>query len=371
MGVLLLAFLFVFIIPLAEGCLIALLLREIYLHHPLPLGGAIASLVPRKKPEATADEIQETSDVPAEIGEENSDLDVEEVKAILGGSPQPEVASTSESTEKSVFEGAKNTPEDLPVSDVLEAMTAEVSATISNDLERRIEEAARSEAAIPGANDEPNDDLNQDDLLALADALPKKNLNFAKDIEADAGNSDAISPMAKELLGENFDFNALERQFNELSGMHPRETTVQTVKNPEGRATPVFSPASAPVSSPASSPASTPTSSPDSALDSYPSDTGEETSAKDFVDTTTDTATATAIDVQEDEWGNVQASSPFMFSLSPQLADFTIPQTIISSFSGDWIQEMDGSIEPIEGDASRFCFSEELRPMFVRKRKNK
>jgi hypothetical protein len=134
-------------------------------------------------------------------------------------------------------------------------------------------------------------------LEDLAAALPKAKIDFTQELEtAPEAPGEPISPMAKELLGENFDFDALEQQ-------------------------------------------------------------------------TQQTSAAVMLDVQTDETGVVQVSSPFLFADSPQLADFAAPQMISSTFSGDWIQESGSMIEPIEADASNFCFTEELQPMFVRKKR--
>jgi len=319
-----LVFLFI-VIPLVEGWLFALLLREVHVRHRLPLGGAIASLRPPPKPVAVSAKIQEAVNESVEqteptdvTGERNGD--VEEVKEVLGKTRLPEQVPVDKPAAVSVFDGAGNVPGNLPVNDVLGAMTAEITAIIPNTLERRIEEeAARPGAEIPPEVHDISDEINQDDLLALAEALPGNKIDFTQELEADHENPGAISPMAKELLGENFDFDALEKQSRK----------VRTPESPPG-------------------------------VDEGSADQ----------DATNADLVAAAIDVQADALGNVQASSPLMFNVTPQLAVFSVPQTIVSSFSGDWVQEMDGSVEPIEGDTSKFCFSEESRPMFVRKRKS-
>jgi len=330
MMVFLLALLFVVVIPLAQGALLALVLREIHIRHPLPLGGSIAVFQKPSQHQADSAEIQESTAEPAEsaeLTEENGET-IEEIKTILDGFSVPERSavdsSETENTsppEISVFDNSKNSSGNLHVNDILDSMTAETPAAIPDDFERRIEEgAAHASDAIPPELQSPGgDEMNYDDLLALSEALPGTKIDFTQDIEERPKNSDAISPMAKELLGENFDFEALEKQAKESSKFLAPDASGET---------------------PERNPA-------------------------------TDLAAAAAIDVQEDESGNVQATSPYMFSATPQLAGFTTPQTILSTFSDDWIQKTESTIESAEGDASKFCFTEELTPMFTRKKKSK
>jgi len=323
------AFLFIFVIAPVVGVLLALSLRELHIRHPLPLGGAIASL--RKPPKTNIvvpeiTEIQEDVDDSVDPGEsdepvdltEESDVDIGSVMTALMTPVLPKRENVAKNAAVSVFEGANNTREDLAVTDTLNAMTAERSTTVPHALERRIEEeAARASTIIPPAMSELNDDMDGDDLRALADALPKVPIDFATELETDAENSDPISQMAKETLGENFDFDALEQQSKEI-------------------------------------------------FRSLAPDTGESNSA---LDATAPDLLA-AIDIQEDGLGKVQASSPVMFRETPQLADFKVPETIVSSFSGDWIQEMNASLDPITGDKTTLCFTEEPRAMLVRKKKS-
>jgi hypothetical protein len=53
----------------------------------------------------------------------------------------------------------------------------------------------------------------------------------------------------------------------------------------------------------------------------------------------------------------------------PQLAEFAIPQTVLPTFSDNWIQEAGTTAESNGEDAAKFCFTEESIPLFVRKKK--
>ena len=203
----------------------------------------------------------------------------------------------------SVFDGSENIPKDLPVSNVLDLMTAESSAIVPNYLENRIEESAQQKDKFPSGL---HDDINPDELNDFAAALLKTKIDFSQEDEISSEISEPISPMAKELLGDDFDFDALEKQAKQSSA----------------------------------------------ALASVNGNNAEMT-----------------LDIQEDAFGIVHVSSPFPFVDSLTFADFGVPQTVLSSFSDDWIQESGNTAESEGGDAVNFCFTEELQPMFVRKKK--
>jgi len=321
MGMFFLALLFVVVIPLAEGWLLALVLRELHIRHPLPLGGTIgvrqtaapnahtAEGAHTAEPHTTEAHTAAEGETPPKDAEGTSLIDAEnaELLAALTGMmdgtfPSAEPANEDESQEiphekTSVFDGTANIPENLPISNILEAMTAETSTAIPDDFERRIEESAQPDDEVLSALRAFGDDMDHEALQALAEALPGTKIDFSQ--EAEPEESSAVSPMAKELLGEQFDFDALERQADQLK---------QSSQPP-------------------------------------------------------------VLDVLEDESGVVQVSSPFM-SATSQLAGFATPQTVLPAFSSDWIQESGITSELIEGDPSQFCYTEESRPMFVRKKKN-
>ena len=334
MGTFFWGFLIVIVIPLAEGVLLALWLRDLHARHPLPLGGVINPSLTRKP------QVVDTADAdgkPARyiVTDTAPSQDVSNVQTsppqnsvIIDGATanDPTGSPVGEENvlaprEVSVFDDAENIPENLPVNEVLDLMTMAAEPGIPDDFESIIEKSVRSDPEMPPEIGVFNDDMDADDLHALAAALPRDKIDFTQELDdEDSTSHEAISQMAKDVLGENFNFDALERK-------------------PDKYVLP-------------------------------PQESGGDNAEVSQNATNTDEAENVALDIQEDESGNVQVSSPFIFNVVPQLEDFAMPQTILSTFSDDWIQETDVSVESIEGDTSKFIFSEESRPMFVRKKKS-
>jgi hypothetical protein len=321
MGVLPLGFLFVVIIPLVEGVLLALLLREVHIRHPLPLGGAI---VPRWWNPPQSESVPAHAEQPAEVAVSEPDETANTENSPEGSDAPPADAAPADLADEpkeplhsgvSVFDGTEKIPGDLPVSNVLEAMTSGGPAAGLNDFERIIEDAANPTISVP-EEAHADDGMNQDDLAALEEALPGTKIDFSQELDTNSHISEPISPTAKELLGENFDYDALEQQ------------AAENDKQPFKFLVPV-----------------------------------ESTSKEEVKE-----EAENLLDVQEDESGTVQVSSPFTFNTDPLLADFAVPQTILPMFSGDWIQETNSTAECSEEEATKFCFAEESRPMFVRKK---
>ena len=325
MNVFLLGCLFVVVIPLAEGVLFALLLREVYVRHPLPLGGTIVPMWWNPpKPAAIATESAEAPEASTESAESAS------VEATdTGGSPEalalqgtpPEDAAVAETPVEqgepthsgvSVFDGTENIPEGLSVNNVLNAMTTESPAVNLDNLERIIDESAQTGTVILEEVQSIVDDMNQDDLQALANALPGTKIDFSQELDEDAEDVQMEMSVAKDVLGEDFDFDALEKQSQQAK---------QSFK--------------------------------------FLASAGNGNESADFAEI--------PLDVREDESGTVQVSSSFVVNTVPQLAGLTTPQTIVSFFSNDWIQESSGMAESSEADTAKFCFTEESRPMFERK----
>ena len=285
MGTFFWVFLIVVPISLAEGALFALLLREVYARHPLPLiemGYFNAWLPPKPKVEV-AQPVESTPDDAADNGETAESSEIPAESADEGNAPVP--------SEVSVFDGAENIPQNLPVNDILDAMTTATSETVPNDFESRIDESTRLKDGLPQEMSHIKDDLDLDDLNDLEAALPKTPIDFSQE-EIDPEMQQAFSPMAKELLGEHFDFKTLEQQGKE------------THESPS------------------------------------PS---EETHAEESAEMT--------LDIQENEPGIVQVSSPLMLADSPQLANCSMPEMVLPIFSDDWIQV----VEPAEEDLSNLC----------------
>ena len=310
MGAFLLAFLLVTIIPLAGGVLIALLLREIHIRHPLPLGGTIG---PRKPPKVKAR--------PAEIRE--MPIDPDEAKAFnsyVFGEDPPDKPQESASTVSSASDETAGFDDDSAgdVASLLNTMTSATPKPKPHDDESIIEASAQSKTEAQSGLKEITDDLDFDDIQALMDALPGDKMDPAQELSAvqpGVQADDAISLMAKELLGENFSSDAVEKQSDE-------NQSDETPSNEEQS---------------------------EQIRESLP---------------------PLELDIQEDESGTVQVSSPFFAHVIPQLAEITIPETILSTFSNDWIQESGSTGCTLDGDPSQFCFTEESRPLLVRKRKS-
>jgi len=277
--------------PLIAGALLALILREIHIRHPLPLvESGYVNAWQRPKPK-----IPPSPMIVAESGETPEDAVAEDGGILIPAEPFAETTveeNVLPPGEVSVFDHAANIPKNLPVNDALDSMMAAISAAIPNDLESRIEETTRLKDDLPQEVRPIKDDLDLDDLEDLVAALPKSKIDFSQEVESDSDSHEAVSTIAKELLGEDFDFDALETQPHQSSA-------------------------------------------------------------------------AVTLDIREDTPGLVQVSSPFLVTDTPQLTNLTEPQTVCSTFSDDWIQV----IEPTEGGASPFSFTEELQPMFVRKKK--
>ena len=283
------------LIPLAEGVLLALLLREVHVRHPLPLiePGYVNAWIG-----------QEPKNTIARTAEERKTSD----KSVGDGTGNSEEGTGGEDVfapgEVSIFDGSVSIPKDLPINDVLDSMVATVSEKIPDAFESRIEESTCLQGGLPHEMRHIGDDLDFDDMQDLAAALPNTKIDFAQDLDTDSGVHEPISPMAKELLGEDFDFDALEQQAA-AAARAPTDNILEEV----------------------------------------------------------------ASDVQKALTEIEPTSSLFHQTDLPSLADFATPQMVLSTFSGDWVQEAGNTIEPIVGDTSNFCFTAESQPMFVRKRK--
>ena len=214
MGPVLLVILVLILMPLATGALLALVLREVHVRHPLPLvesgyvnawqrpkpQGRVAESVEEQEPTA-----ESVTDAVAETGETEATPEPPPAEATGEEDGQPP-------GEISVFKNVANIPKDLPISDVLDSMLSAVSTTVPSDLESRVEESTRLKDGLPQDARHIRDDLDLDDLEDLAAALPKSKIDFTQEVESETDTHETISTMAKELLGEDFDFDALEAQ---------------------------------------------------------------------------------------------------------------------------------------------------------------
>ena len=294
------------------------------MRHPLPL---VEPGRYRPKPAKREAEVAGTNAIQEPAAQSAVGNAADNGKMAESAEPPPAQSANTENvpshSDVSVFDGSANIPKDLPVSDALQAMMAEVLEAVPADFEHRIEELARPKDELPQEIHNINDEGDGKSLADLAVASPKTPIDFTQELGTNSETAETSS-LAKELLGENFDVGKLKKQAKESS------------KD------------SAPV--------------PDQA---------QENTTKDSAEDAPEDSTEVAFDIQTTESGVVQVSSPFLCMNTPQLADFTEPQTIFSTFSNDWVQEAGSVTEPVEGDASTFCFAEESQPMFIRKRKAK
>ena len=310
-----LGFLFVIVIPLAEGVLVALLLREMC-NRPslaLPLNGRIVPIwwkQPKPAPETTADVLQ-VEPAPNEVAPNKVAESGEAPEVLVAPIPTPDTPPTAapvaDSEVKqdlpldlgtSVFDGTENIPKDFTVGNVLDAMTMETPAADLHGFESIIDASALSGNAISDADNASADDMNADDLKSLEEALPGTKIDLSQEIDHE--ESSEIQSIGKEVLGEDFDFKSLEQRSQQAGAM----------------------------------------------------------------------LAETMLDVREDaSSGIVQVSSPFIADVVPQFADLAVPQTVLSMFSENWVQDSGGVTETSEEDVAKFCFTEESGPLVVRKKK--
>ena len=306
MGTFLLLFFLVIVIPPVTGAMLALVLREIHIRHPLPLGGTIGPRKPSKNKRDAAEidnydsEIAEQTEAATETSEDGTPSDdLAEESPSSGPEGQEDKPATT-----SFFDEARNIPENLPISNVLDEMMAETTPTNPDDFENLIEQSAKTNAEVLAELREITNDMDMDDLLDLENALlnnsPRAKIDFPLTHETGMESGDADPSLAKEVLGEHFDFDILEQQSNQAKqSQQPLE-----------------------------------------------------------------------LDIQVGETGTVQVSCHFMAHVIPQLADIEVQEAILPTFSSDWIQESGGTSEPLQGDPTQFCFTEEV-PMVARKKKKK
>ncbi|MDR0328545.1 MAG: hypothetical protein LBI05_09655 [Planctomycetaceae bacterium] len=333
MNVVLLGILWVLVMPLVAGVLLAPLLREVYIRHPLPLGGAL--VLRWWNPPKQAIAAMRSASVP-EASDENAESSFADAEdsAAVSTSPTvpPEEMPSAVSEIKpndpppsgiSVFDGKVSIPEGIAVSNVLNAMTSEAPADNLDGFESIIDKSAQAKTTLPEDDLAGADEMNLDDLQALADALQGTKIDFSQELDTVPDASSAEQSALGDVLGENFDFDALD---------NPAQQTQESLQSPP------------------------------------PADSTSEEEPVAANSTAADSADV-ALDVQENGLGIVQVSSPFIAHTLPQLTDVAAPETVLPTFPNDWIHESGGTVESGEGDIAKFCFTEESRPMFVRKKK--
>lgn len=228
---------FLILLPLTEGFLLAWGLRTLYLEKfPELLEGeeSDVEITSRDPVSESAEDERTDEEVP---GDENPETGEEDVATL----PDEE-----ESTEESGVESERKADEDVmpenqaesvpteaededlpessgipdqgasqfPVDNIIDGMLSENRPEIPEDLSARIEEdEARSEGKFGGMDFDPLDD--EDELMnRMMENIGANNseddspINFQDDLSPDEAATE-ISPMAVELLGEDFDFDSL------------------------------------------------------------------------------------------------------------------------------------------------------------------
>jgi hypothetical protein len=347
MGVVFLAILFVILIPFAEGGLLALMLRGIHLQHPLPISDPILMetepeasledepLIPEESAEANQQkgwfEEKLSTDWGKELGLESGGNNVQAAH-VEPTAPEPPPAGQPADLPVSVFDGDNQTSNDVPVDSILNSMLGGNRAEVPQDFESRVAETE------PDA-DAQLQQLEQEHDQSYEDAELEKILKTTSTeipIEFNENELPDFSPMAKELLGKDFDFNSLKT----LTAQSEVQSEVQpeTQSETQSKVQPALQSGTQPEVSklPATSLAVLPI--------------------------------TFSIEAQELEPGVFQASaSPFITGDLPELSALSA-ETVISSFPDTWVQEADTELDSADV-AKQYSFTEESRPMLVRKKK--
>jgi hypothetical protein len=269
MGTFLLAFLFVILIPLAEGGLLALFLREIYNRCPLPLDEIVevvdeaepesaesaSSTMGRQTGEANETEPAGTQDSKPQDGTGSSaqwdfsqsngamsDMDILSqmgVHTLVPSEPEgePQDADTLPTSAVDVFDNAGNIPADLPIADALNAMMADLPSRVPNDLDNLVEQQETDglqdiQKQIDSGGDD-NDDTDENEaaqIAALCEAMPQETIDFEAE-QAERERVGQMSETAKELLGADFNVDEL---MNPAPNQEPAEAaSLLSVQNLE------------------------------------------------------------------------------------------------------------------------------------------
>lgn len=213
-------------VPIAVGFLVALVLRELYIRQ----GGTFETKKTREEPEIRPEEIAAEKENPTA---ENTDSSEEQPTEVQTENPEPlevptmtteeilpgTTADAPESEEKnepalaaepqSVFDNPIPVPVDLRIDNALEEMLDDVNPIVPSDISSRLNE--ESAAVAENTYDEDEDTRwfrqEEDDIMQrLNAAVDEPGITLS---DAQIGGQE-FSPMAVELLGEDFDFNALE-----------------------------------------------------------------------------------------------------------------------------------------------------------------
>ncbi|MDR3183203.1 MAG: hypothetical protein LBT89_09855 [Planctomycetaceae bacterium] len=324
MGTFFLTLLFVVVIPLAEGGLLALVLREVYNRYPLPLGEIVETIDTPELHENDSDTSEpagnlsnavssgEAAQEAAQSGSKAkwdfdnidaaSDLDILSQMGVrnVASLPQSETENSETSDAAAsptapppdvidVFDNAGTIPADLPVEDALNSMFSDEPPGAPSDFDDLAETPqADSLQDIQQQIDADDLDFSGDageseaqQIDALRQTMPAETIDFAAEQEYRQDDAQ-MSETVKELLGSDFNMEEL------MSRIPDKEEPAVSAVKPES-----------------------------------------------------------LLQIQEPQPGTLQVQCGWSGSDElPALAEVIMP-----SFSGDWV------------------FTEESRPMFVRKRK--
>ncbi|MDR0869330.1 MAG: hypothetical protein LBN39_00910 [Planctomycetaceae bacterium] len=311
-------------VPIAAGFVIALVLRELYIRQ----GGTFESAQTNERESAVsaANEPAEPNEQESVISAANEPVEPNEQESVIPTTNEPaepneqesvipavaENAITTESAaenapepeppvlSKNIFDDAAPSPPDLHINNALEEMLDDANPVVPSDLSSRLAEETAEILEINEDDDGSgiwNED--EDDIMSrLQDNAGEQNITFS---DADV-NEDGIAATAAEILGADFDFDAL---VNQKYGTEQPENTEETQE------------------------------------------------------------TQNTVENADEEAFCADTFVPFNGDVPQELESER--QDIVSSFPADLVS--DAAVEPDYTAAERFCFTEELRPMFVPKKR--
>ena len=226
MGLYFLYMLLFILAPLGYGVALAVLLKEIHGRQAGEIVEKTESVPPEKEavePDVTADE--PVTDEPVAKGvEPSSEESVQPEDATPETSPEIERQNVSSETDSeetesqepplhSVFDDQGLLPKSFKADEVIDEILNEDRAETPDDLSSRIEEDSddfetQSESF---EQDQDNDFFDlEDDILVRAMEFAESGKENKIDFSGEESlTPDAISPTARELLGEDFDFDSL------------------------------------------------------------------------------------------------------------------------------------------------------------------
>lgn len=237
----------------------------------------------------------------------------------------------------------------IKVDEAFEEMFSDNEPTVSPDLERRIEENEDLEDRLARFEQkeketEKDEGISEEDILneAIAENNWESDPSFHVESEEQQGQTELFSSMARELLGEDFDFDSLDERYSENQMPEPVEISEEYSNFPEKEC--VLE---------------------ESVFDVFPNENQTE-----FTDFETKTfeppATISAESIDDGVFQSFGGAKRIVDS--SLLADLMIEQDVLPVFPKELIQ--DTLIESDDSEAAKQnSFVEESKPMFVRTKK--